>query len=92
MKEKRRYQRRPESLQMSVKSNSGETRTYTTRDVSDGGIFLFALTTEQLPIGTEVIISPARHVVGITPPTIKGRVIRSSAQGMGIEFIEPSFS
>ena len=46
----------------------------------------------DLPVGTEVIISPARHVAGVTPPVIKGRVVRSSAQGIGIEFLEPSFS
>ena len=88
MKNKRRYERHPESLQMFVEPDSGEARTYTTRDVSDGGLFLFALTTEQLPVGTTIIVSPARHVPGITPPAIKARVVRSSAQGMGIEFID----
>ena len=92
MNNKRRYERRSESLQMSVKPDNGNIRTFTTRDVSDGGLFLFALTTEQLPIGTEVIISPAHHIAGNMPPTIKGRVVRSTAQGMAIEFTEPSFS
>lgn len=94
MNDKRRYKRRLESLQMSVRSNIGETRTYTytTRDVSDGGLFLYAQPAEQLPVGTEVIISPVHHVAGATPPAIKGRVARTSAQGMGIEFLEPRFS
>lgn len=92
MKNKRRYERHPDSLQMSVKPVSGDSRTYTTRDVSDGGMFLFALTTEQLPVGTEVVITPVRYAPGIAPPVIKGRVVRSSAQGMGIEFIESNFS
>lgn len=92
MQNKRRYERRPESLQMSVTSTTGDTKTYTTRDVSDGGLFLFAPNTQQLPVGTEVIISPVRAAAGITPPAIKGRVARSSAQGIGVEFLEPGFS
>ncbi len=77
---------------MSVKPDSGEAKTYTTRDVSDGGLFLFAPSAQQLPVGTEIIISPVRHAAGIASPVIKGRVVRSSAQGIGIEFLEPSFS
>lgn len=92
MDNKRRYERRPESLQMSVTSNTGDTKTYTTRDVSDGGLFLFAPSAQQLPVGTEVIISPIRNASGITALAIKGRVVRSSAQGIGVEFLEPNFS
>ncbi|MHB8534972.1 MAG: PilZ domain-containing protein [Sulfuricaulis sp.] len=92
MQEKRKYERHPDTLKMSVKQSTGGAGIYVTRDVSDGGLFLLATTGEQLPVGTEVIISPVRNAVGITPPAIKGRVVRSSAQGIGIEFIEPSFS
>lgn len=88
MNNKRRYERRPETLRMYVKPDSGEAKTFTTRDVSNGGLFLFALTSEQLPVGTTVLISSTRHIPGITPPPIKARVVRSSAQGMGIEFID----
>lgn len=90
MKERRRYVRRPESVPMSVQSETGDTRTYITRDVSDGGVFLFALTTEQFPVGTEVLIWPAHGIPGATP-AIRGRVVRSSAQGMGVELTEPGF-
>lgn len=92
MKEKRRYERRPESLQMSVTSKTGETKTYTTRDVSDGGLFLYARAAEQLPVGTEVTIAPVRQVAGASPLAIKGRIVRANAQGMGIEFLEPRFT
>ncbi len=92
MSEKRRYSRRSESLQMFVKFNGGDMKVFTTRDVSDGGIFLLASTTEQLPIGTEIILSPAHYAAGGMPPSIKARVVRSETQGMGIEFGEPRFA
>ena len=92
MQQRRRYERRRESLPMSVKPATGETKTYTTRDIGDSGIFLFAMDTEQLPVGMEVLVAPVRSAADTPPTSIKGRVVRTSAQGMGIEFIEPSFS
>ena len=88
MQENRRYERRRESLQMSIKPDTGDTKTFTTRDVSDGGIFLFAMASVQLPVGTEVIITPAQPAAGTSPSVIKGRVVRVSPQGMGIEFLK----
>jgi c-di-GMP-binding flagellar brake protein YcgR len=88
MQEKRRYVRRRESLQMSIKPDTGDTKTFTTRDVSNGGIFLIAMASEQLPVGTEVIITPVQPTAGIPPSAIKGRVVRVSPQGMGIEFLK----
>ncbi|MCR4301361.1 MAG: PilZ domain-containing protein [Sulfuricaulis sp.] len=92
MQEKRRYERRPETLRMSVKPVVGQTKTYTTLDISHGGMFLMSQISEQVPVGTVVVISPARHLPGITPPAIKARVVRSNAEGMGIEFINESAS
>ena len=88
MQEKRRYERRRESLQMSIMPDAGDTKTFTTRDVSMGGIFLFAMASEQLSVGTEVLITPVQHAAGTPPSAIKGRVVRVSPQGMGIEFLK----
>lgn len=87
MKERRRYERRPEILEIIVKPSDGNVKNYTTLDVSKGGMFLLSLISEQVPLGTEVVITPAHPVAGVTPPPIKARVVRSSAQGIGIEFI-----
>jgi hypothetical protein len=73
---------------MFIKLDNVDTKTFTTRDVSDGGIFLFAMASEQLPVGTEVYITPVQHAAGIPPSAIKGRVVRVSPQGMGIEFLK----
>ena len=88
MQEKRRYVRRRESLQMPIKLDTGDTKTFTTRDVSDGGIFLIAMASKQLSVGSEVYITPVQQTAGIPPSAIKGRVVRVSPQGMGIEFLK----
>lgn len=92
MKEKRRHGRRSEALRMSLESATGIRRTLVARDVSEGGIFLLALNPDQLPVGTEVTLWPAKVAGGAQPQIIKGRVVRVSDQGMGIEFTEPAFS
>jgi hypothetical protein len=94
MEEKRRFPRRRESVPMSVRpAGTGEARIFLSRDVSAGGIFLYAKDSEQLPVGTELMITPLQPTAGLTPATtIKGRVVRISPQGMGIEFSEPIFA
>lgn len=87
MKEKRRHTRHKKSIPVTVKPDPGEPKKYTTHDVSDGGMFLLGLLSEQVPVGTTVVIEPVERVPGVMPRAIKARVVRSSAQGMGIEFI-----
>ncbi|MGA9033476.1 MAG: PilZ domain-containing protein [Sulfuricaulis sp.] len=90
MKDRRRYPRRREFVPMSVMpTGTGEARTLVTRDISAGGTFLYAKASEQLPVGTELMITPLQPTAGLMP-SIKGRVVRVSPQGMGIEFSEPT--
>ncbi len=92
MTEKRRYERYPDSLKMDIVASAGDIRTYTTLDISDGGIFVLANPSEQLAIGTEVTITPTLHTQENQKPTMRGRVARQSGQGMGIEFLDLSFN
>jgi hypothetical protein len=90
MKERRRYPRRRESVPVSVMpTGTGEARIFVTRDISARGIFLYAKASEQLPVGTELMITPLQRTAGLMP-SIKGRIVRVSPQGMGIEFSEPT--
>ena len=74
MEENRRgNNRRPEALEMSVKSDTGENRTYTTLNVSDNGIFLLATIPDRLPVGTEVTVIPTRFKGGPQEISIKKR-------------------
>lgn len=92
MDEKRRHERYPNSLEMAIKTPTGDIKTYTTFDVSDGGMFVLAVSHEQLPIGTEVTITPAQHTLEDQKPTMRGRVAHRSGQGMGIEFLDLRFT
>lgn len=77
---------------MSVKSATGENRTYTTLNVSDNGIFLLATIPDQFPVGTEVTIIPTRFKGGPQEISIKGRVARTEEHGMDIEFVDSKFN
>lgn len=92
MNDKRRFDRQSDSLKMTIKPAQGSVRTLTTANVGDGGIFLRAPRGECLPVGTEIIITPLHSADGTTPPSIRGRVVHVSDEGMGIVFLEPGFS
>ncbi|MHB8697719.1 MAG: PilZ domain-containing protein [Sulfuricaulis sp.] len=89
MIEKRRYVRYLDSISLDVATPGDDIRTYMTRDVSDGGIFVLAKYHDQLAIGAEVTITPTQHAHETEQPIKRGRVVRRSGQGMGIEFLDP---
>lgn len=91
-KNRRGNNRRPEALEMFVKSTTGENRTYTTLNVSDNGIFVLATFPDQLPVGTEVTVMPAQFMGNSQQLSIKGRVARAEDNGMGIEFVDSKFN
>ncbi len=91
MKEKRRFERYPDSLEMDITASTGDIRTYTTLDISDGGIFVLVVPGEQLTVLKSLSYRRSTHKK-IKKPTMRGRVARRSGQGMGIEFLDLSFS
>ena len=92
MNSKRRFERHPESLKMTIKPDEGAVRTLTTSNVGDGGIFLLASRGKCLPVGAEITITPLSSADGTVAPSIRGRVVHVSDEGMGIVFLDPSFS
>ena len=92
LREKRRYERYPGSHGIDITSPTGNTKTYTTLNISDGGIFVLAVAGEQLPVGTEVTIAPTLFTPEEERPTMKGRVACRSRLGMGIEFLDLRFT
>ncbi|MCR4301362.1 MAG: hypothetical protein NUV51_07105 [Sulfuricaulis sp.] len=93
MKDKRIHERNPKSLQMTVKLPQGDARTLATGNVGDGGIFLLAARGECLPVGTDIVITPLQTIGGTSPPpSIKGRVVHVTDEGMGIAFLETNFT
>lgn len=58
-----------------------------TRDFSDGGAFLKVLFEEEPAPGTMMDLQLTSQVMGHDAPVLKGRVIRTSANGIAFEFI-----
>jgi hypothetical protein len=93
MKEKRAHERHSESLRMTIKPAEGDPQTLITSNVSESGLYLLARRGECLPVGTEIVVTPLRSADGTSsPPSIKGLVVHVSDKGMGIKFLEPSFT
>lgn len=66
----------------------GVRKTYITLDHSEAGVFVVAMVPEQLPVGTEVIVTPTDDVRQKKATAIKGRVTRVNRLGMSIEFLD----
>lgn len=62
-------------------------RTVTTRDVSDGGVFLILHDPGVLPVGAIVI----GQVQGLSDeaPCVEMEVVRYEAAGLGLRFVNP---
>lgn len=88
MEEKRHHPRYSSSHEIVISTAAGIRKTYLTLDHSEGGIFVVAMATEQLPVGTEVTITPTDDIRHKKASAIKGRVTRVNKLGMGIEFVD----
>lgn len=61
-----------------------------TRNISDGGLYLFLEEVKQLPpIGTEVTVRLKNQLGdGEAPPTNRAKVVRHEEDGVGLMFLE----
>ena len=61
-----------------------------TRNISDGGLYLFLDEVEELPpLGTEVTVRLKNQLGdGEEPPTNRAKVVRHEDDGVGLEFLE----
>ena len=58
-----------------------------TADLSDGGVFLTAEPHQCPPIGDEITLRVVGTLGGEAPPLVPARVVRITADGMGVEFL-----
>lgn len=86
--ERRRHPRYHTSHEIDIQAPTGVRKTYITLDHSEGGIFVMAMPAEQLPVGTEVTVTPTDDIRHKKSTNIKGRVTRLNKLGMGIEFLD----
>ncbi len=74
-------------MPVKVRCDGQESITLFSADVSDSGVFLKTDEPAQLPIGTLVELQVQMAPDAEAAPVIKGKVVRETAEGIGIRFI-----
>lgn len=59
---------------------------YTTRDISDNGVFLLYGPEPYPPVGAQISIKVLNNVAGEEPPWVDGEIVRVDNDGMGVRF------
>ena len=59
---------------------------YTTRDISDNGVFLLYGPEPYPPVGAKISIKVLNNVAGEEPPWVDGEIMRVDNDGMGVRF------
>lgn len=91
VREKRRFERYPISLEveLSYPSLPGMGKlVLQTKDMSDGGVFLFCSGEARPAIGTELLLKLTGTLNGEAPPTVKVKVARITDEGVGLQFLD----
>lgn len=87
MSDKRRYIRTPVSIKVRVWHDAIGSVVLTTRDVSDGGVFLITEGAPIPPVGTVVegqVQGPVEDL-----PIVKMEIVRVEPTGVGLRFVSP---
>lgn len=85
MSESRSHPRIPMKAQVKITHESFGELVATTRDISDGGIFLITKDFDMPPVGT-VIEGQVQGLHG-DAPVLKMEIIRAEEDGVGLRFI-----
>ncbi len=87
MSDQRKYRRIAVCMTVEVTTADGETRVLTTRDLSDGGVFLEGDDAHCLNLGEDLMLKVSVALQGDEAPVVKARVVRETAEGVGVCFI-----
>ncbi len=87
MTENRRHERYAMSLEVEVSHVESGKTTLSTKDISDGGIFLYMPNQLRPAIGTVMHLKLRGLLAGEEPPTVKVKVVRTTDEGIGLQFI-----
>lgn len=90
MSEKRRSQRVAMCVSVEVTTPEGDIQVLSTRDLSDGGLFLEGIDTHALGLGEELTLKVSVALQGDAAPIVKARVVRETDDGVGVCFIAPA--
>ena len=87
MSDRRNSERIEVPLEVRVEWPGHVTAIGVTRDVSDSGAFVLVTLQPPPPPDTEIILQLTQQVMGHDAPLIRGRVIRTTDEGVAFQFI-----
>ena len=87
MNERRNHERIEVPLEVRVEWPGHVTAVGVTRDVSDGGAFILVTLQPLPPADTIILLQLTQQVMGHDAPTLKGRVLRATLEGVAFEFV-----
>ena len=86
--DQRNFARIPVPMNIEVRIEGAEMVVLETIDISNGGAFIKA-TPEQCPaLGTEIALKVKGSLGGEEPPTVRALVVRTTQDGMGVQFLD----
>lgn len=85
MSENRRYIRTPMKCQLKVWHESFGELVVTTRDISDGGVFLLTEQIEMPPVGT--VLKGQVQGMAAAAPIVEMEIVRVEPAGIGLKFV-----
>lgn len=88
MVDKRKFERFELPLEVRVTWPGKAEQVGVTKDFSDGGAFMMITFEAEPPPDTIMELQLTAPVMGKPAPVLKGRVIRTVAEGIAIEFIQ----
>ena len=88
MNDKRKYERFELPLEIRVTWPGKAEQVGVTKDFSDGGAFLLVVFEAEPPPDTLMELQLTSPVMGQAAPILKGRVIRTAADGIAFEFVQ----
>jgi len=91
--DKRKFPRKNVTLSIKITYPSGESQTVSTRDISDGGLFLILDKLDKPSIGELVTVELFDNSQNIEVlPSSDAVVVRQESAGIGLSFIDMNFA
>lgn len=84
----RRFARIPLPMDIEVRFADGTQVEMVTVDISNGGAFIKVEPGQCPAIGSELQLKVKGQLGGEEPPTVRARVVRTTPEGMGVEFLD----
>jgi hypothetical protein len=84
---KRRHERFPLTVEVELVDSATGKSVVQTKDLSDGGLFLRLGAKPWPSIGSVVTVRVNETGDGAAPPLLRARVVRVTAEGIGLEFL-----